>query len=253
MPLCVQELDKRGMHDPGADRRRGDQPPLRPPRAVRRRRARVRARRVLLQGRVRGAGDDGRAAGRADRREAFDREAARRGAQRRVPAHERRQGRSRRRSTAASAATCRATTPIPRRRSSARACCADIPLDEVFDLLDLDELYPPAVGRARLGRAVRARRCARSSSRRSRGCKAEAQGATAGCKPQAVYGYFPVQIARQRRDRLRSRRRTTATAARCVEIARFHFPRQEGRERLCLADYFRSVESATSTSWRSRS
>ncbi|MBK8061149.1 MAG: hypothetical protein IPK33_25610 [Gemmatimonadetes bacterium] len=27
------------------------------------------------------------------------------------------------------------------------------------------------------------------------------------------------------------------------EIARFHFPRQEGRERLCLADYFRSVES----------
>lgn len=27
------------------------------------------------------------------------------------------------------------------------------------------------------------------------------------------------------------------------EIARFHFPRQEGRDRLCIADYFRSVES----------
>lgn len=27
------------------------------------------------------------------------------------------------------------------------------------------------------------------------------------------------------------------------EVARFHFPRQEGRERLCLADYFRPVES----------
>jgi 5-methyltetrahydrofolate--homocysteine methyltransferase len=28
------------------------------------------------------------------------------------------------------------------------------------------------------------------------------------------------------------------------EIARFHFPRQEGRERLCIADYFRSTESS---------
>jgi 5-methyltetrahydrofolate--homocysteine methyltransferase len=27
------------------------------------------------------------------------------------------------------------------------------------------------------------------------------------------------------------------------EISRFHFPRQEGRERLCIADYFRSVSS----------
>ena len=26
------------------------------------------------------------------------------------------------------------------------------------------------------------------------------------------------------------------------EIARFHFPRQEGRERLCIADYFRPAE-----------
>jgi 5-methyltetrahydrofolate--homocysteine methyltransferase len=28
------------------------------------------------------------------------------------------------------------------------------------------------------------------------------------------------------------------------EIARFHFPRQEGRERLCIADYFRSTDSS---------
>ena len=28
------------------------------------------------------------------------------------------------------------------------------------------------------------------------------------------------------------------------EIARFHFPRQEGRDRLCLADYFRSTQSS---------
>jgi 5-methyltetrahydrofolate--homocysteine methyltransferase len=29
-----------------------------------------------------------------------------------------------------------------------------------------------------------------------------------------------------------------------VELTRFHFPRQEGRERLCIADYFRSRESS---------
>ena len=28
------------------------------------------------------------------------------------------------------------------------------------------------------------------------------------------------------------------------EIARFHFPRQEGRERLCIADYFRAASSS---------
>jgi 5-methyltetrahydrofolate--homocysteine methyltransferase len=60
--------------------------------------------------------------------------------------------------------------------------------------------------------------------------------------PQAVYGYFPVQSlgndlivydpAAYRSD-----------GGSLREIARFHFPRQEDRERLCLADYFRSIES----------
>ncbi len=59
MPLCVQELDRRGTQDSGADRRRGDQSAVRPEGAVRRRRARVRLGRLLLQGRVRGPRDDG--------------------------------------------------------------------------------------------------------------------------------------------------------------------------------------------------
>jgi 5-methyltetrahydrofolate--homocysteine methyltransferase len=54
MPICVQELDKRGLKVPGADWRRGDQPSLRSPHDVRRRRTGVLVRRVLLQGRVRG-------------------------------------------------------------------------------------------------------------------------------------------------------------------------------------------------------
>ncbi len=54
-------------------------------------------------------------------------------------------------------------------------------------------------------------------------------------EPAVVYGYFPVQSdgdalivydAETRRERLR-----------------FDFPRQPGKQRLCLADYFRSVES----------
>ena len=63
MPLCVQELDKRGLAPPGAHRRRGDQPALRAARAVRGGRARLRPGRLLLQGCLRGAGDDGGAAG----------------------------------------------------------------------------------------------------------------------------------------------------------------------------------------------
>ena len=45
---------------PGADRRRGHQPPLRPAHPVHRRRQLLRAGRVLLQGRLRRSGDDGR-------------------------------------------------------------------------------------------------------------------------------------------------------------------------------------------------
>ncbi|MEX0908530.1 MAG: vitamin B12 dependent-methionine synthase activation domain-containing protein [Gemmatimonadaceae bacterium] len=61
-------------------------------------------------------------------------------------------------------------------------------------------------------------------------------------EPQAVYGYFPVQSlgndiivydpAAYQSD-----------GGSLREIARFHFPRMVGRERLCLADYFRSSES----------
>ena len=62
MPACIQELHAKRPRVPGADRRRGDQPRVRLPRAVSRRqgvRGGVRAGRVLLQGRLRGARRDG--------------------------------------------------------------------------------------------------------------------------------------------------------------------------------------------------
>jgi 5-methyltetrahydrofolate--homocysteine methyltransferase len=55
-------------------------------------------------------------------------------------------------------------------------------------------------------------------------------------EPKVVYGYFPVQsdghdlVVYDPADRAR-------------ELTRFVFPRQPERERLCLSDYFRSVES----------
>ena len=62
MPLCVQELHNSGLRVPAADRRRGDQPQLLLPHALPRRqgvRRRLRARRLLLQGRIRGPGRHG--------------------------------------------------------------------------------------------------------------------------------------------------------------------------------------------------
>ncbi len=55
MPLALHELDHRGLHLPGAGRRGRDQPSIRSPDRVPRGRAAVRAGRLLLQGRVRGA------------------------------------------------------------------------------------------------------------------------------------------------------------------------------------------------------
>ena len=60
-------------------------------------------------------------------------------------------------------------------------------------------------------------------------------------KPEAVYGYFPVQSSGN--DLIVYEPDAYARDGTTRELARFHFPRQEGRERLCIADYFRSVGS----------
>ncbi len=54
-------------------------------------------------------------------------------------------------------------------------------------------------------------------------------------QPQAVYGYWPCQ---SERDAL-----IVYAPGTRDELARFRFPRQQGGEGLCLADYFASVES----------
>ena len=156
MPLCVQELDKRGIADPGADRRRGDQPPLRPARAVRRGRARRTTSGVFyckdaFEGlETMDALQDAEHA-RGVRREDCSTTRATTCSCTRRSARTSRSGDRRRRAQRRRARTTRSR----RAPFFGTRVLRDIPLDEVFELLDLDELYPPAVGRARLGRAVR--------------------------------------------------------------------------------------------------
>ncbi len=57
-------------------------------------------------------------------------------------------------------------------------------------------------------------------------------------QPEVVYGYFPCQ---SRGNELLVYDPAEPQVRR--EIARFQFPRQHERERLCLADYFASVDS----------
>ena len=116
---------------------------------------------------------------------------------------------------------------------------ADIPLDEVFSLLDLDELYRLQWGARGSGpqfeatvrnefEPVLARLTAEAKRER-------------WLQPHAVYGFFPAQS--RGNDLLVYDPALYARDGTIREIAHFHFPRQEGRERLCIADYFRSTDS----------
>lgn len=59
-------------------------------------------------------------------------------------------------------------------------------------------------------------------------------------EPAVVYGYFPAQS--QGDDLIVYQPEGDAREAR-EELARFSFPRQQGKQGLCLADYFRPVDS----------
>jgi 5-methyltetrahydrofolate--homocysteine methyltransferase len=116
----------------------------------------------------------------------------------------------------------------------------DIPMDEVFELLDLDELYRLQWGGRGSGPQYDATVKSEFEPALER-LKADAK-ANGWIKPAAVYGYFPAQS--QGNDIIVYDPAAYASdGASLREIARFHFPRMVGRERLCLADYIRSVES----------
>jgi len=135
----------------------------------------------------------------------------------------------------------RADNPLPRAPFFGTRVVRDIPLDEIFELLDLDELFRLQWGGR--GSGEQYEKAVREEFRPT------LQRLTAEAKrdgwiaPQAVYGYFPVQS--DANDVIvYDPAAYQSDGASLREIARFHFPRMQGRERLCLADYFRSTQSS---------
>ena len=115
----------------------------------------------------------------------------------------------------------------------------DIPLDEIFALLDLDELFRLQWG-AR-GSGPEYDRIVRDEFKPTLQ-RLEAEAIADGwLRPSAVYGYFPAQSIGN--ELVVYEPESYSRDGSLVEKTRFHFPRQEGRERLCIADYFRSSKS----------
>jgi 5-methyltetrahydrofolate--homocysteine methyltransferase len=135
----------------------------------------------------------------------------------------------------------RADNPLPTVPFFGVRVIRDIPLDEVFELLDLDELFRLQWGGRGSGEQYHnAVRDEFKPTLARLTAEAKRDGWIA---PQAVYGYFPVQS--DANDLIvYDPAAYQSDGASLREIARFHFPRMQGRERLCLADYFRSTQSS---------
>ena len=117
-----------------------------------------------------------------------------------------------------------------------------IPPIQVFPFLDKDELYRLSWGAKNAHGAawetLRAQFDARLAS-----MTAEAQK-SGWLQPQAVYGYFPCQA--DGNDLLiydPAGVKDAAMAADLPVVGRFSFPRQDGEDHLCIADYFAPRES----------
>ncbi|OJX47318.1 MAG: methionine synthase [Chloroflexi bacterium 44-23] len=108
----------------------------------------------------------------------------------------------------------------------------DIPLESVFEHLSLNELFRLSWG-AKNAHGEEWLKIRTDFEERLECMKREAR-LNKWLRPQAVYGYFPVQ---SRDDSLLVYDSRSIDHERRV-IEQFHFPRQSGGEKLCLADYF---------------
>ena len=116
----------------------------------------------------------------------------------------------------------------------------DIPLDELFALLDLDELYRLQWGGRGSGPTYEA--AVKDEFEPTLARLTAAAKRERWLEPRAVYGLFPAQS--RGNELIVYEAEAYARDGSTRELARFHFPRQEGRERLCIADYFRAVDSS---------
>ncbi|HUF66354.1 MAG TPA: methionine synthase [Gemmatimonadaceae bacterium] len=133
-----------------------------------------------------------------------------------------------------------ADNPLPSPPFWGTRVLRDIPLDEIFELLDLDELYRLQWGARGSGREYE-RTIREEFEPTLERLKAEARR-EGWLQPQAVYGYFPVQSSGNEMI-VYDPAAYQSDGGALREIARFHFQRMVGRERLCLADYVRAADS----------
>jgi 5-methyltetrahydrofolate--homocysteine methyltransferase len=133
-----------------------------------------------------------------------------------------------------------ADNPVPKPPFYGAQVRREIPLVEVLALLDIDELFRLQWGGRGSGPAYE--KAVREEFRPTLERLSESAAREGWLAPQAVYGYFPVQASGN--DLIvYDPAAMQSDGGSMRELTRFVFPRQEGREHLCLADYFRSVES----------
>jgi 5-methyltetrahydrofolate--homocysteine methyltransferase len=132
--------------------------------------------------------------------------------------------------------------PVPAPPFLGTRVLRDIPLDEVLALLDLDELFRLQWG-AR-GSGAQYEETVEREFRPTLARLSESAAREGWLQPQAVYGYFPVNASGNELI-VYDPAAYGSDAGSLREIARLRFPRQDGRERLCLADYFRAADDGT--------
>ncbi|MBN1201484.1 MAG: methionine synthase [Anaerolineae bacterium] len=140
----------------------------------------------------------------------------------------------RRRRTAAGESSIRPAPDIPAPPFWGVRTILDIPLESVFPYIHKPELYRLSWG-AKNARGADWDRLQAEFEQRLARMKQQAL-ADGTLKPQAVYGFFPVQSDGQ--VVLIYDPASYADDGRLDEIARFAFPRQPFGDHLCLADYF---------------
>jgi 5-methyltetrahydrofolate--homocysteine methyltransferase len=133
-----------------------------------------------------------------------------------------------------------ADNPLPRAPFWGAQVRRQIPVNEVLELLDIDELFRLQWGGRGSGPAWE--KAVREEFRPTLARLSESAAREGWLAPQAVYGYFPVQSSGN--DLIvYDPAAMQSDGGSMRELTRFSFPRQEGREHLCLSDYFRSVDS----------
>ncbi|HET9495082.1 MAG TPA: methionine synthase [Chloroflexia bacterium] len=122
-----------------------------------------------------------------------------------------------------------------------------IPLDEVFECLDLKSLFRLSWGAHKLHGADYDRAVDTELMPRLKRMQSEMRSKQY-LTPKVIYGYFPAQsegndLIVYDPEGVLTPNGKPIDPAKLRPITRFTFPRQPDRERLCLADYFASVAS----------